>query len=370
MKLRNVTQIKTENIVTKIDPILDSIHEIYMEKHQHWYPPFENAGTRILTVGEIPWDRIKVLPSGNSSRYKDIDWEVVQNLMDDIVDGKWKPYWNAPPLVVQVMIDDELCFVLVNGHHRYLAWQLALKKGLIDKSDIKFHAAVGYFVDTNARTWVQNWIRYQYDSNPKKRKQNIVTVEDDALNIATELKTKYKPKERVNTNTKLTAEINQINKTNGYEGKALIDQNRLVKKLMKVDSGNLQSYTDVDIKNLLHDSGIDEPLHKSILKGTIDGISKNNPFTPVTWDIFVKTINYIEKNKKLPEWILTFSNNVPHERIDGGRKKVNKCVMSWQINEVVRILKIIQEHNVDLSEMKIHYGGQKSNETKGELYNV
>ena len=48
---------------------------------------------------------------------------------------------------------------------------------------------------------------------------------------------------------------------------------------MKVDSGNLQSYTDVDIKNLLHDSGIDESLHKSILKGTIDGISKNNPFT-------------------------------------------------------------------------------------------
>ena len=34
MKLRNVTQIKTENIVTKI-PLLDSIHEIYMEKHQH-----------------------------------------------------------------------------------------------------------------------------------------------------------------------------------------------------------------------------------------------------------------------------------------------------------------------------------------------
>ena len=34
---KNVTQIKTENIVTKIDLILDSIHEIYMEKHQHWY---------------------------------------------------------------------------------------------------------------------------------------------------------------------------------------------------------------------------------------------------------------------------------------------------------------------------------------------
>ena len=54
----------------------------------------------------------------------------------------------------------------------------------------------------------------------------------------------------------------------------------------------------------------------------------------------------------------------------GGRKKVNKCLMYYQINEVLRILKIIQEHNVDLSKMKIHYGGQKSNETKGELYNV
>ena len=46
-------------------------------------------------------------------------------------------------------------------------------------------------------------------------------------------------------------------------------------------------------------------LHKSILKYN-RFISKNNPFTLVTHYIFVKTINYIEKNKKLPEWILTF----------------------------------------------------------------
>ena len=47
-------------------------------------------------------------------------------------------------------------------------------------------------------------------------------------------------------------------------------------------------------------------------------------FTPVTWDIFVKTVNYIEKNK-MKEWILTFSNNVPHERIDVfiGKKLIN-----------------------------------------------
>ena len=44
------------------------------------------------------------------------------------------------------------------------------------------------------------------------------------------------------------------------------------KKLMKVDSGNLQSL-HVDIKNQ-HDSGIDESLHKSILKGTIDVYQK------------------------------------------------------------------------------------------------
>ena len=212
MKLRSIEEINPKDIIKEVPPLLKAVHELYLKEGHHWYPPFENAGTRISTVGEIPWDKLIVLPSGNTSRYKDIDWEIVENLMDDIVDGKWKPYWNAPPLVVQVMIDGELHFILVNGHHRYWAWKGALQKGLISESDIKFHAAVGYFVDTNDRTWLRNWIRYQFDSNPKKKKENIVTVEDDALSIATELKTKYKPKERVNTNTKLTAEINQINK--------------------------------------------------------------------------------------------------------------------------------------------------------------
>jgi len=365
MKLRSIEEINPKDIIKEVPHLLKAEHELYLKEGHHWLQPFISVGTRILTICEIPFDKIIVIEGGNTARYEDLDVQdqgVVETLAKKMRDNLWEPTHNAPPMVVPVMIDGETYFVLVNGHHRYLAWQLALGRKWI--KEIKYFAAVGYFVDAENNDYLWHWGRYQALSNPKEEKtENPRTPKDDAMNLVTALKRKYKKSELVKTNKKLIDEINVENKKE-YEGSNLRKQNKLVKGFLELDVGNTHSYTDIAATKAV--DGMEHTIPVKFSKTTFSTISKNMPLTKKTMQVARQVLNYFETTGVVPTLAIYFEG-VPNEEIDKRRTQ------AINFADDVRKYYDKMSKSFDKPEFKNHqikgiFIGQKTNEVKGEIY--
>ena len=365
MKLKDIKEINPKDIIKEVPLLLKAVHELYLKEGHHWLYPFTNIGTKILTVGEIPFDKIIVIEGGNTARYEDLDVQeqgVVETLAKKMRDNLWQPTHNAPPMVVPVMIDGETYFVLVNGHHRYLAWQLALGRKWI--TEIKYFAAVGYFVDAENNDYLWHWGRYQAQSNPiEEATESPRTPKDDALNLALLLKGKYKKSELVKTNKKLNDEINFENKKD-YEGSNLRKQNKLVKDFLKVDVGNTHSYTDIAAAKAV--DGMEHTIPVKFSKTTFNTISKNMPLTNKTMQVARKVLNHFDTTGVVPTLVIHLEG-VPNEEIQKRRKQAKNFV------DDVREYYDYMSKRFDKPEFKNHqikskFLGQKTNENKGEIY--
>ena len=367
MKLKDIKEINPKDIIKEVPPLLKAVHELYLKEGHHWDEPFMSVGTRILTVGIIPFHRIIVIEGGNTARYEDLDVQekgVVETLAKKIRagEGVWKPTHNAPPMVVPIMINGETYFVLVNGHHRYLAWQLALSRGWI--TEIKYFAAVGYFVDAENNDYLWHWGRYQALSNPiEEQTESPRTPKDDAMNLALLLKGKYKKSELIKTNKKLSDEINSENKKE-YEGSNLRKQNKLVKTFLELDVGNTHSYTDVGAAKITDNMRHVIPVKFS--KTTFNTISKNMPLTKKTIQVANQVLNYYETTGVVPTLAIHLED-IPNEEIDKRRKQAQNFVDNV-IKYFHKMSKRFDKPEFKNNQIKSKFFGQKTDETKGEIY--